>query len=74
MPEKERPTYRETMIIGLIRDTKTIEDLTDLGQLLRDIENQNDLTITEKIKREVQLQQQTIIYGGDILGDKSKEP
>ncbi len=70
-PEKSRPRYHEKMIIALIRETKTIEELTDLCNLLRDIEEQKDLTITFKINQEVQIQQQTIIYGGDILGDKT---
>ncbi|MBO6184231.1 MAG: hypothetical protein J6O88_05975 [Chryseobacterium sp.] len=70
-PPDQRPHYSEKMIIGLIRETKTIEDLTDLCNLLRDIEEQKDLTITFRISREVQIQQKTIIYGGDILGDKT---
>lgn len=71
LSDESRPRYQEKMIIGLIRETKTIEDLTDLCNLLRDIEEQKDLTITFKINQEVQIQQKTIIYGGDILGDKT---
>lgn len=71
LSEKPKPEYSEKMMIGLIRETKTIEDLTDLCKLLRTVENQKDLVITYKINREVRLQQQTIIYGGDILGDKT---
>ncbi|MCX8533069.1 hypothetical protein [Chryseobacterium luquanense] len=69
--EKSKPEYSEKMMIGLIRETKTIDDLTNLCKLLRAVEKQNDLVITYKMNKEVRLQQQTIIYGGDILGDKT---
>ncbi|MEI7486440.1 MAG: hypothetical protein WCJ72_03345 [Chryseobacterium sp.] len=67
---KTPPEYSEKMIIGLIRDTKKIEDLVSLGELINDLESQKDLVITEKIRREIRLQQETIIYGGDLLDNK----
>lgn len=67
------PHYSEKMMIGLIRDTKTIEELTDLCSLYKDLQAQKDIVITIRMAREVNLQQKTIIYGGDILGDKNSQ-
>ncbi|KFF26886.1 hypothetical protein [Chryseobacterium vrystaatense] len=64
------PKYSEKMILTLTKDSKSIEDLTNLCGLLKALEKQKDIIITQKIQREVKLQQQTIIYGGDLLGDK----
>jgi len=63
-----RPQYTEALLVRLIRETATMEELTDLCKLYMDLEMQNDIIITLKVKAEVGLQQQTIIYGGDTLG------
>lgn len=70
---KNPPHYSEKMMIGLIRNTKTIEDLTELCLLFRDLKTQKDIIITDRMQREVNIQQKTIIYGGDILGDKTSQ-
>lgn len=68
MKKTQPPQYSESLLIRLIRETKTINDLTGLCNLYRELEKQNDIVITYKINSEVKLQQQTIIYGGDTLG------
>jgi hypothetical protein len=60
---KKMPQYSESLLIELIQDTKTLEDLTSLCQLVKELESQKDLAITERICREVKLQQGKIIYG-----------
>lgn len=72
-PNKLPPHYSEKMMIELIRETTTIEDLTALCRLYKDLQKQKDIVITYKMKREVKLQQETIIYGGDILGNKTSQ-
>jgi hypothetical protein len=68
---KNPPHYSEKMMIELIRETKTIEELTQLCKLYKDLEKQRDIVITFRMTREIGMQQETIIYGGDILGDKT---
>lgn len=66
------PHYSEKLLIRLIREEKTLSGLVDLCDLYRDLEAQKDIIITLKIKTEVMLQQKTIIYGGDILGNEKE--
>lgn len=73
MKKTQPPHYSESLLIRLIRETKTITDLTGLCNLYRELEKQNDIVITYKINSEVKLQQQTIIYGGDTLGKISSD-
>lgn len=47
------PEYSEKMILTLINNTTSIEDLMSLAQLIKDLEEQKDLIITEKIRREI---------------------
>ena len=67
---KDPPRYSEKILIGLIKETTDLDNLTSLCKLYRDLEEQGDIDITQKINREVQIQQKVIIYGGDLLGDK----
>lgn len=62
------PHYSQTLLIRLIRQTKDIQDLCDLGLLYRDLAAQGDITITFRLKMEIRIQQELL-----ILRDEEKE-
>lgn len=65
---KPPPRYTEKMIIRIIQDCYDLDDLTNLCNNLRDLEENKDLEITSKMQMEVKVQQQVIIFGGKFLG------
>ena len=65
---KQPPRYTEKMIIRIIQDCYDLDDLTNLCNNLRDLEENKDLDITSKMQMEVKIQQQVIIFGGKFLG------
>ena len=65
---KPPPRYTEKMIIRIIQDCYDLDDLTNLCNNLRDLEENKDLEITTKMQMEVKIQQQVIIFGGKFLG------
>ncbi len=65
---KPPPRYTEKMIIRIIQDCYDLDDLTNLCNNLRDLEENKDLDITSKMQMEVKIQQQVIIFGGKFLG------
>ena len=65
---KPSPRYTEKMIIRIIQDCYDLDDLTNLCNNLRDLEENKDLDITSKMQMEVKIQQQVIIFGGKFLG------
>lgn len=65
---KPPPRYTEKMMIRIIQDCYDIDDLTNLCNNLRDLEENKDLDITSKMQMEVKIQQQVIIFGGNFLG------
>ena len=65
---KPPPRYTEKMIIRIIEDCYDLDDLTNLCNNLRDLEENKDLDITTKMQMEVKIQQQVIIFGGKFLG------
>ena len=65
---KPPPRYTEKMIIRIIQDCYDLDDLTNLCNNLRDLEENKDLEITSKMQMEVKIQQQVIIFGGKFLG------
>ena len=65
---KQPPRYTEKMIIRIIQDCYDLDDLTNLCNNLRDLEENKDLEITTKMQMEVKVQQQVIIFGGKFLG------
>ena len=65
---KPSPRYTEKMIIRIIQDCYDLDDLTNLCNNLRDLEENKDLEITSKMQMEVKIQQQVIIFGGKFLG------
>ena len=65
---KPSPRYTEKMIIIIIQDCYDLDDLTNLCNNLRDLEENKDLDITSKMQMEVKIQQQVIIFGGKFLG------
>lgn len=65
---KPPPRYTEKMIIRIIQDCYDLDDLTNLCNNLRDLEENKDLEITSKIQMEVKVQQQVIVFGGKFLG------
>ena len=65
---KQPPRYTEKMIIRIIEDCFDLDDLTNLCNNLRDLEENKDLTITKKISISVKVQQQVIVFGGKFLG------
>ena len=66
---KPPPRYTEKMIIRIIQDCYDLDDLTNLCNNLRDLEENKDLDITSKMQMEVKIQQQVIIFGGKFLGE-----
>ena len=65
---KPPPRYTEKMMIRIIQDCFDLDDLTNLCNNLRDLEENKDLDITSKMQMEVKIQQQVIIFGGKFLG------
>ena len=65
---KPPPRYTEKMMIRIIQDCYDLDDLTNLCNNLRDLEENKDLEITSKMQMEVKIQQQVIIFGGKFLG------
>jgi hypothetical protein len=65
---KPPPRYTEQMLIRIIQDCYDLDDLTNLCNNLRDLEENKDLEITSKMQMEVKVQQQVIIFGGKFLG------
>ena len=65
---KPPPRYTEKMMIRIIQDCYDLDDLTNLCNNLRDLEENKDLEITTKMQMEVKVQQQVIIFGGKFLG------
>ena len=65
---KPPPRYTEKMISRIIQDCYDLDDLTNLCNNLRDLEENKDLDITSKMQMEVKIQQQVIIFGGKFLG------
>ena len=65
---KPPPRYTEEMIIRIIQDCYDLDDLTNLCNNLRDLEENKDLEITTKMQMEVKIQQQVIIFGGKFIG------
>ncbi len=65
---KPPPRYTEQTLIRIIQDCYDLDDLTNLCNNLRDLEENKDLEITSKMQMEVKIQQQVIIFGGKFLG------
>ena len=65
---KPPPRYTEKMMIRIIQDCYDLDDLTNLCNNLRDLEENKDLEITSKMQMEVKIQQQVIVFGGKFLG------
>ncbi len=65
---KPPPRYTEQKLIRIIQDCYDLDDLTNLCNNLRDLEENKDLEITSKMQMEVKIQQQVIIFGGKFLG------
>jgi hypothetical protein len=66
---KPPPRYTEQTLIRIIQDCYDLDDLTNLCNNLRDLEENKDLDITSKMQMEVKIQQQVIIFGGKFLGE-----
>ena len=66
--QKPPPRYTEQTLIRIIQDCYDLDDLTNLCNNLRDLEENKDLDITTKMQMEVKIQQQVIIFGGKFLG------
>ncbi len=63
--EAKRPRqYSESLQIRLIKQTKTIEELVDLTQLLKALWKQGDLHFSIRVQCNIRVQQQKIIYSG----------
>ena len=65
---KPPPRYTEQTLIRIIQDCYDLDDLTNLCNNLRDLEENKDLDITSKMQMEVKIQQQVIVFGGKCLG------
>ena len=68
MATPNQPHYSQTMLIRLVRETKDIQDLCNLGMLYRDLKEQGDIIITFRLKMEIKIQQELL-----ILRDEEKE-
>ena len=65
---KPPPRHTEQTLIRIIQDCYDLDDLTNLCNNLRDLEENKDLDITSKMQMEVKIQQQVIVFGGKFLG------
>ena len=71
MATPNQPHYSQTMLIRLIRQTKDIQDLCDLGMLYRDLAAQEDITITFRLKMEIRIQQELLILRKEENNDNN---
>lgn len=68
MNTPNQPHYSQKMLIQLVRETKDIQDLCNLGLLYRDLAAQEDIRITIRLKMEIKIQQELL-----ILRDEEKK-
>ena len=71
MATPNQPHYSQAMLIRLIRQTKDIQDLCDLGMLYKDLEAQEDIKITFRLKMEIRIQQELLILRKEENNDNN---
>lgn len=60
------PQYSQKMLIGLLNDCKTIEELCSLGNLLKELSEAGDFPMTAKLRAFALVKQQELIYGNNF--------
>lgn len=71
MSTPNQPHYSQAMLIRLVRQTKDIQDLCDLGLLYKDLAAQEDITITFRLKMEIRIQQELLILRKEENNDNN---
>lgn len=71
MKTPNQPHYSQTTLIRLVRQTKDIQDLCDLGKLYRDLQAQEDIIITFRLKMEIRIQQELLILRKEENNDNN---
>ncbi len=59
------PHYSEKLLIRIIYDCVSLEDLVLLGQLYTQLEDQGDIKITRKILYHTKIKQYELVYSGE---------
>ena len=70
--QNPKPEYSEAVLLKIMNETKSIQDLADVGQLYQDLADAGDITITQRIKCFSRVKQQEHIYGTRINNKKNK--
>ena len=70
--ENPKPEYSEALLLRIINDTKSIQDLADVGKLYQDLSEAGDIHISQKIICFSRVKHQEHIYGNKLGNDKNK--
>ena len=72
LDQKPKPEYSEALLIRIINDTKSIQDLADVGKLYQDLAEARDIHISQKIMCFCRVKHQELIYGNKLNNGKNK--
>lgn len=72
MTPSAQPRYSEAMLLRVMNDCKTIEDLTQVGQLYKDLAAAGDIHLSQRILCFCRVKQQELIYGNQLNNGKNK--
>ena len=72
LDQKPKPEYSEALLIRIINDTKSIQDLADVGKLYQDLAEAGDIYISQKVISFSRVKQQELIYGNKLNKGKNK--
>ena len=72
LDQKPKPEYSEDILLKIINETKSIQDLADVGKLYQDLAEAGDIHISQKIICFSRVKHQEHIYGNKLGNDKNK--
>lgn len=64
------PQYSEKTLMCILSDCKTIEELCDVGSIMKELSEAGDFPMTLKLKAFVMVKQQQLIYGKNFKNRK----
>lgn len=72
LDQKPKPEYSEALLLRIINETDSIQDLADVGKLYQDLAEAGDIHISQKIICFSRVKHQEHIYGNQLGNDKNK--
>lgn len=70
--EPPKRQYSEAVLLRIINETTSIQDLADVGKLYQDLAEAGDIHISQKIISFSRVKHQEHIYGNKLGNDKNK--